>query len=95
MIKGMASPHQQPKKPPTLWTSILLLIIFVCLMVTLFSALVYLLVSGAERLGGSTTIYIAILVIISGVFAWLVKRLSDTISGMSQFWFPEDSDLEN
>ena len=46
----------------------------------------------AEALGVSTAGYIAILVIVSGVFAWLVKRMSDTVSGLSSYWFSEESD---
>jgi hypothetical protein len=38
----------------------------------------------------STPVYIAIFVGVSGIFAWLIKRLSDTVSGMSRYWFPED-----
>jgi hypothetical protein len=36
-----------------------------------------------------------IFVIISSIFAWVVKRITDTAAGMSQLWFPEDSDEEN
>lgn len=84
-----------PKPPPGVWPSILLLIIFVCFIVTLFSGLIYLFVGGAERLAWPAWAYVVILVVISGIFAWLVKRLTDSVAGLSHYWFPEDSDREN
>lgn len=88
-------PGDSPTPPPGLWPSILLLVVFVCAIVSLFSGLVYLLVGGAERLGWPAWAYVAILVVVSGVFAWLVKRLTDTVAGLSHYWFPEDSDRKN
>lgn len=78
--------------PPSLWTSIILIIIFVFCIVALFGLILYLLVDGAQRMGLSTAGYIAIFVIISGIFAWLVKRISDTASSMSHYWFPDESE---
>lgn len=49
-------------------------------------------INGAQQLGLSTTGYIAIFVVISGVFAWLLKRISDTVSAMSHIWFPEETE---
>ena len=72
------------------WKSILLIIAFVFVIVILFGLLVYLFIRGAQQLGMSTPVYIVIFVGISGIFAWLIKRLSDTVSGMSRVWFPED-----
>jgi hypothetical protein len=54
--------------------------------------MVYLLLSGAEQLGLPVVFHIAIFVIVSGVFAWLLKRITDIGSGMSRLWFPEDDD---
>lgn len=93
--KSPHPPGDSPKPPPGLWPSILLLIMFVCLIVALFSLLVYLFVGGAERLGWPAWAYVAILVIISGIFAWLIKRLTDSVAGLSHYWFPEDSDRKN
>lgn len=79
-------------QPPSLWQAIVLLIIFTVGAVALFGAMVYLLLSGAEQLGLPVVFHIAIFVIVSGVFAWLLKRISDIGSGMSRLWFPEDDD---
>jgi hypothetical protein len=85
--------HQaSPKAAPSLWGSIALLIIVAFGLVALFGLLVYLLVNGAERMGLPAAAHTAVLVLVSGVFAWLLKRLTDVISSMSQVWFPEDSD---
>lgn len=46
-------------------------------------------------MGLSTPAYIVILVVVSGIFAWALKRLTDIAAGMSRLWFPEDSDDEN
>ena len=82
-----------PRQAPlSLWQSIVLIIIFTCAIVSLFGAIIYLLINGAQQVGLSTSGYIAIFVVISGVFAWLVKRMSDTVSGMSHLWFPEETD---
>ena len=32
---------------------------------------------------------------ISGVFAWLIKRISDTASSMSHYWFPEETNEQD
>ena len=69
-----------------------MIIIFTFGIVALFGLILYLLVDGAQRLGLSTGGYIAIFVVVSGIFAWLVKRISDTASSMSHYWFPEESD---
>lgn len=78
------------KAAPSFWKAIVLVIIFTFVAVALFGLLVALFISGAEDLGLPTAGHIVILIIISGVFAWLVKRLSDTVSGMSHLWFPEE-----
>jgi hypothetical protein len=39
--------------------------------------------------------YVIIFVGLSGIFAWLVKRITAIVAGMSQEWFPEDSNHEN
>lgn len=74
-----------------LWKSILLILIFACAAVSLFGAVVYLFVRGAQQLGWPPVTHIAILVVISGIFAWVMKRISDIISEVSQRWFPEES----
>jgi hypothetical protein len=79
------------KTPPSLWKSIILIIIFTFGIVSLFGVVIFLLINGAQQIGLSTTGYIAIFVVISGVFAWLVKRISDIASAMSHIWFPEES----
>ena len=93
---GQLTPKDKNQKtsqsPPSLWKSILLIIIFTFGIVALFGLILYLLVDGAQRLGLSTGGYIAIFVVVSGIFAWLVKRISDTASSMSHYWFPEESD---
>ena len=78
-------------KEPSLsfWKAILLIIILVLGMVALFAIFIYLFVQGAQQMGLPTIANIAIFVIISGIFAWLVKRLTDIISGLSRRWFPE------
>ncbi len=84
-----------PKGPPTLWKSIILSIIFVFGIVILFGLILALLVNGAQQLGLPKPIYVAIMVIISGIFAWLLKRISDIASDMSHHWFPEESDEQD
>jgi Ca2+/H+ antiporter len=79
-------------QPPSLWQSIVLLIIFTFGVVILFGAMVYLLLSGAEQLGLPFSFHVAIFVVVSGVFAWLLKRITDIGSSMSRHWFPEDDD---
>ena len=78
--------------PPALWKSIILIILFTFVVVLLFGLIIFFLVSGAEEMGVSRVGYIAILVIVSGVFAWLVKRMSDAVSDLSSHWFSEESD---
>ena len=101
MITAMSDANQDagknkiPKNAPSLWKSIMLVIIFVFGIVGLFGLMLYLLVNGAQQVGLSTIGYLAIFVVISGVFAWLVKRISDTASGMSHLWFPEESDEQD
>jgi hypothetical protein len=94
MIMEMNRPNGIPKDKmkvaPSLWKSILLIIIFTFAVVTLFGLIVFLFITGAEGMGLSPTGHVAILVVISGVFAWLVKRMSDTVSSMSHLWFPEE-----
>lgn len=80
------------KAPASLWKSILLLIIFVFLAVSLFGAIIFLFISGAQQMGWPPVAHLVIFVAISGIFAWLVKRITDIISGMSQRWFPEEVD---
>ena len=92
---GNSKIDQAAKNPPPLCQSIILLIIFTFGAVTLFGAIVYLFISGAERLGLPLAVHIAIFVVISGIFAWLVKRITDMVSGMSQHWFPEDDDNDS
>ncbi len=78
-----------PSRPPPFWQALVLLIVFVCAVVSLFAALVYLLTRGVELSGWPPAAHIAVFVLVSGLFAWLVKRLSDTVSGFSRNWFPE------
>lgn len=80
------------KPPPALWKVILFLIVLAFLIVALFAVLVYLFTNGAQQLALPPIANLAIFVIISGIFAWLIKRLTDIISGMSQRWFPENPD---
>jgi hypothetical protein len=90
---GEDNPPQ--RKPPLLWKSIVLVIILAFVVVSLFGVIVFIFIRGAQQLGLSTTAYVVIFVIVSGIFAWVVKRITDTAAGMSQFWFPEDFDEEN
>lgn len=88
------SEEQIRRKTSSLWKSILLLVVFVFAAVTLFGAIVYLFISGAQQLDMPSWAYIVIFVIISGIFAWLVKRITDIVSGMSHRWFPEEGNSE-
>lgn len=91
-------PSEKPVKPKaalSLGPSIGLAIILAFGVVGLFGLIVFLFVQGAQQLGLSRLAYLAIFVVISGIFAWLIKRLTDIAAGMSQLWFPEDSDEEN
>lgn len=83
------------KAPLSLGKSIILAIILAFVLVSLFGAIVFMFIRGAQQLGLSETAYIAIFVIISGIFAWLVKRLTDIAASLSNLWFPEDSDEKN
>jgi hypothetical protein len=88
-----ADKSKAPEKPSlSFWKAIGLIIIFTVGIVTLFGAIIFLFIAGAERIGVPSFVHIAILVVISGVFAWLLKRLSDTVSEMSHLWFPEETD---
>ena len=73
----------------------MLLVVLTFGIVILFGVILLLLISGAQQLGLSTTGYITIFVGISGVFAWLVKRISDMVSDMSHLWFSEESDEQD
>jgi len=85
----------KPKSRLSLWPSIVLAIVLAFGLVGLFGLIVFLLARGVQQMGLSTPAYIAILVLVSGVFAWALKRLTDIAAGMSHLWFPEDSDEEN
>jgi hypothetical protein len=76
--------------PLSFWKAIVLIILFVFGIVSLFGVLIYLFASGAQQMGLPIIANIVIFVIISGIFAWLVKRLTDIISGLSHLWFPEE-----
>ena len=67
-----------------------LLTIFIFGAVSLFGAIVYLFIRGAEKMGLPLVAHIVIFVVISGIFAWLLKRITDVFSDMSRYWFPED-----
>jgi hypothetical protein len=92
---GNSDKKIKKKDLPSLWQSIILVIIFTFAAVALFGLIIYLFILGAEELGLPLAVHIGIFVAISGVFAWLVKRISDLVSGMSQYWFPEDDDLDD
>lgn len=85
----------KPKARLSLWPSIVLAIILAFGLVGLFGLIVFLFARGAQQMGLSTPAYVAILVAVSGIFAWALKRLTDIAAGMSRLWFPEDSDEEN
>lgn len=84
----------QPESKPTLsfWKAILLIIILVFGLVALFGILIYLFIWGGQQMGLPTIANIAIFVIISGIFAWLIKRITDIFADLSQHWFPEKID---
>jgi hypothetical protein len=83
------------KKPPLSFWKVIPLIIFLVLgLVALLGLLIYLFIRGVQQMGLPTIANIAIFVIISGIFAWLLKRFTDIISGFSQVWFPEDDEEE-
>jgi hypothetical protein len=97
MTHPSGPPEDRPAQnaPLSLWQSIGLAIVLAFVVVSLFGLLVFLFISGAQQLGLSSTVYIVIFVVISGIFAWVVKRLTDIAASMSRYWFPEDSDEEN
>lgn len=101
MIEVMSDSPQPPEKttkpkaPLPLGPAIVLAIILAFGVVGLFGLIVFMFVQGAQQLGLSRLAYLAIFVMVSGIFAWLIKRLTDIAAGMSQLWFPEDSDKEN
>ncbi len=82
------------KPPLPLWQMILLIILLVFILVTLFMVLVYLFTRSVQQSGFPLIVNIGMFVIISGIFAWLIKRLTDIISGMSHLWFPEELEEE-
>ena len=88
-----SKPAQKP--PIAFWKAIVLVIIFVFGIVALFGLFIYIFINGAEQMGLSTTGQIAIFVVVTGIFAWLVKRLSDVFSDMSRHWFTEEADDDN
>lgn len=87
--------RSRPKAPLSLGQSIVLAIVLAFVGVSLFGVIVFLFIRGAQQLGMSQTAYIAIFVVISGIFAWLIKRVTDMTAALSGLWFPEDSDEEN
>ena len=87
--------RSKPKVPLSLGKSIILAIILAFVLVSLFGGIVFLFIRGAQQLDLSGTAYIVIFVVISGIFAWVIKRLTDTAANLSYFWFPEDSEEEN
>ncbi len=82
----------RPKPRISLGKFIGLMIVFAFVAVALFGALIFMFVVGAQKMGLSTPVYIGIFVIISAIFAWLLKRVSDAASELSRAWFPEDTD---
>jgi hypothetical protein len=87
-------PKKETTPPMSLWQAITLIIILTFGIVTLFAFLVYLFINGIQQLGFPPIVNLVIFVIISGIFAWLIKRLTDIVSGMSHLWFPEEMDDE-
>lgn len=77
--------------PMSLWKAILLIIALVFVIVILFGVLIYLFIKSAQQMAWPSVANIAIFVIISGIFAWLIKRLTDIVSGLGRHWFPEDN----
>lgn len=82
------------KTRPALWKTIVLIILITVAIVSLFGLLIYLFTSGVQKIGSPLLLNLSIFVIISGIFAWLVKRLTDIILSMSHIWFSEDQDDE-
>lgn len=81
-----------PDAPLSLWKSIILLIALVFVAVTLFGAIIYVFIRGAQQMGLPAVAHVIIFVMISAIFAWLLKRITDIVSGLSQRWFPEEVD---
>ena len=81
-----------PKPTIPLWQAILLTILLSFIIVALFGVLIYLFSNGVQQQQLPLIVYLTIFVIITGIFAWLLKRLTDIVSGMSQLWFPEDEE---
>lgn len=94
-LKSSSEDNPTQKKPPSLWKSIVLVIILMFVLVSLFGVIIFMFIRGAQQLGLSPIIYVIIFVVVSGIFAWVIKRITDTAAGMSQLWFPEDTDDEN
>lgn len=89
-------PNPTTQKPPlSLGKFIGLMIVFAVIVVVLFGGLVFAFATGAQKLGLSTPIYIAIFLVISAILAWLLKRVSDAAADLSRAWFPEDTDPTN
>ncbi len=84
--------NHRPKPPLPLWAAILLMILLAFVIVGLFGALIYMFAGGAEQLGLSSTGQIVIFLGISGIFAWLLKRISDAASDAGHYWFPDEQD---
>jgi uncharacterized membrane protein YqjE len=91
-MKHIVTDRERTTVSLSLWKSIALVILLAFVIVSLFGVIIFLFVSGGQRLGLSTAGYVAMLVIISGIFAWLLKRISDTASGLSHLWFSEEAD---
>ncbi len=84
---------QTGKKPPLpLWQAILLIIVITFGLVLLFIALLFLFVNGAQQMKLPLIANLTIFVILSGIFAWLLKRLSNIVLGISYLWFSEEPD---
>ena len=95
MSQPSSGPEQKTQKVPlSLWKAIILIILLVFGIVGLFGLPIYLFTRGIQQMGWPVIANIAIFVIISGIFAWLVKRLTDIISDLSQHWFPEEDNHE-
>lgn len=87
-------PDQKPKLSVSFWQAIILIILITLVIVALFGGIIYLFTSGIQQMGLPLIVNLAIFVIISGIFAWLIKRLSDIILDLSRVWFPEDQNDE-
>ena len=95
MSQPSSGPERKTQKAPlSLWKAIILIILLVFGMVSLFGLLIFLFTQGVQQMGWPAIANIAVFVIISGIFAWLVKRLTDIISDLSRQWFPEEDDHE-